>query len=123
MMAANSILTSILSNWRDVLADSVRSDGPDLSMRQWAILLTVYLNSGPHTVRALARELGVPKPAISRALDALSILGFVRRVRDETDRRIVLVQKTPEGSIYIDEFARLVGERMRGPVLGAAAYG
>ncbi|HBS31623.1 MAG TPA: MarR family transcriptional regulator, partial [Parvularcula sp.] len=83
MMAANSILTSILSNWRDVLADSVRSDGPDLSMRQWAILLTVYLNSGPHTVRALARELGVPKPAISRALDALSILGFVRRVRDE----------------------------------------
>lgn len=122
-MAASSILTSILSNWRDVLADSVRSDGPDLSMRQWAILLTVYLNSGPHTVRALARELGVPKPAISRALDALSILGFVRRVRDETDRRIVLVQKTPEGSIYIDEFARLVGERMRGPVMGAAAYG
>jgi DNA-binding MarR family transcriptional regulator len=122
-MAASSILTSILSNWRDVLADSVRSDGPDLSMRQWAILLTVYLNSGPHTVRALARELGVPKPAISRALDALSILGFVRRVRDETDRRIVLVQKTPEGSIYIDEFARLVGERMRGPMMGAAAYG
>lgn len=122
-MAASSILTSILSNWRDVLTDSVRSDGPDLSMRQWAILLTVYLNSGPHTVRALARELGVPKPAISRALDALSILGFVRRVRDETDRRIVLVQKTPEGSIYIDEFARLVGERMRGPMMGAAAYG
>ena len=122
-MAASSILTSVLANWRDVLADSVRSDGPDLSMRQWAILLTVYLNSGPHTVRALARELGVPKPAISRALDALSILGFVRRVRDETDRRIVLVQKTPEGSIYIDEFARLVGERMRGPVMGAAAYG
>lgn len=122
-MAASSILNSILSNWRDVLADSVRSDGPDLSMRQWAILLTVYLNAGPHTVRALARELGVPKPAISRALDALSILGFVRRVRDEADRRIVLVQKTPEGSIYIDQFARLVGERMRGPVIGAAAYG
>lgn len=116
-------MTSILSNWRDVLADSVRSDGPDLSMRQWAILLTVYLNAGPHTVRALARELGVPKPAISRALDALSILGFVRRVRDETDRRIVLVQRTPEGSIYIDQFAHLVSERMRGPMMGSAAYG
>ncbi len=122
-MASTSILTSILTNWRDVLADSVRSAGPDLSMRQWAILLTVYLSSGPHTVRALARDLGVPKPAISRALDALSILGFVRRVRDDTDRRIVLVQKTPEGSIYIDKFASLVGERMRGPMMGAAAYG
>ncbi len=105
------------------MAESVRGDGPDLSMRQWAILLTVYLNQGPHTVRALARDLSVPKPAISRALDALSILGFVRRVRDETDRRIVLVQKTPEGSIYIDGFARLVADRMRGPMMGAAAYG
>jgi DNA-binding MarR family transcriptional regulator len=122
-MAATSIVNSLLANWRDILADSVRSDGPDLSMRQWAILLTVYLNQGPHTVRALARDLGVPKPAISRALDALSILGFVRRVRDETDRRIVLVQKTPEGSIYVDGFARLVAERMRGPLMGQAAYG
>jgi DNA-binding MarR family transcriptional regulator len=113
----------ILTTWRDVLADSVRSDGPDLSMRQWAILLTVYLNPGPHTVRGLSRELHVPKPAISRALDALSILGLIRRVRDDSDRRIVLVQKTAEGSIYIDEFARLVEERSTGPVISPALYG
>ena len=113
----------ILSTWRDVLADAVRSDGPDLSMRQWAILLTVYLNPGPHTVRGLSRDLHVPKPAISRALDALSILGFVRRVRDESDRRIVLVQKTAEGAIYVDEFARIVADRTRGPAVGAALYG
>lgn len=118
-MAASAILTT----WRDVLADAVRSDGPDLSMRQWAILLTVYLNPGPHTVRGLSRDLNVPKPAISRALDALSILGLVRRVRDETDRRIVLVQKTSEGSIYVDDFARIVEDRTRSPVTGAALYG
>lgn len=115
--------TDILKTWRDVLADAVRGDGPDLSMRQWAILLTVYLNPGPHTVRGLARDLNVPKPAISRALDALSILGFVRRVRDETDRRIVLVQKTSDGAIYVDQFARVVGERAAGPVASAALYG
>lgn len=90
------------------MCDAVRADGPDLSMRQWSILLTVYLNPGPHTVRALARDLNVPKPAISRALDALSILGFVRRVRDPNDKRIVLVQKTAEGAIYLDQFARVV---------------
>lgn len=104
--------TETLGPWRDVIADAVRADGPDLSMRQWAILLTVYLGPGPHTVRALARELKVPKPAISRALDALSILKFVRRVRDQDDRRIVLVQKTPEGAIYLDEFMHIVEERM-----------
>lgn len=100
-----------LSIWRDVTADVVRNDGPDLSLRQWAIMLTVYLNPGPHTVRALARDLNVPKPAISRALDALSILGFIRRVRDDGDRRIVLVHKTPEGAIYLDRFSRILEER------------
>lgn len=101
------------------MADAVRADGPDLSIRQWSILLTVYLNPGPHTVRALARDLNVPKPAISRALDALSILKFVRRIRDEKDKRIVLVQKTPEGAIYVDNFARIVEERSEEPSLGA----
>lgn len=108
--------------WRDVLADSVRGDAPDLSMRQWAILLTVYLHPGPHTVRALARELNVPKPAISRALDALSILGLIRRVRNDQDRRIVNVQRTPEGSLFIDDFTRLVDERSTDPVLSAAIF-
>lgn len=118
-MAAPAILTT----WRDVLADAVRSDSPDLSMRQWAILLSVYLNPGPHTVRGLSRDLNVPKPAISRALDALSILGFIRRVRDESDRRIVLVQKTTEGAKYVDEFARIVQDRLGEPTVSAALYG
>ncbi|MEM8772084.1 MAG: MarR family transcriptional regulator [Pseudomonadota bacterium] len=98
----------ILTHWRDVMCDAVRTEGPDLSMRQWSILLTVYLNPGPHTVRALARDLNVPKPAISRALDALSILGLIKRARDSRDKRIVLIQKTTDGAIYLDEFARIV---------------
>lgn len=102
----------ILTSWRNVMCDAVRADGPDLSMRQWAILLTVYLNPGPHTVRGLAEDLSVPKPAISRALDALSILGFVKRVRDAEDRRIVLVQKTTEGAIYLDSFSKIVAGQM-----------
>lgn len=109
----------VLTSWRDVMCDAVRADGPDLSMRQWSILLTVYLNPGPHTVRALAKDLNVPKPAISRALDALSILGFVKRVRDPNDKRIVLVQKTPDGAVYLDEFARLVESRLEVQPLGA----
>lgn len=114
--------TTFLSTWRDVMADAVRGENPDLSMRQWAILLTVYLQPGPHTVRALSRELNVPKPAISRALDALSILGLIRRARDNDDRRIVLVQKTPDGAIFVDQFAKLVEDRSFGPVIGAARY-
>ena len=43
-----------LEVWRGALADSVRDDRPDLSARQLAILLTVYLTEPPHTVRGLA---------------------------------------------------------------------
>lgn len=111
--------TDHLTNWREVMCDAVRADSPDLSMRQWAILMTVYLKPGPHTVRALARDLNVPKPAISRALDALSILGFIKRVRDANDKRIVIVQKTAEGAIYLDNFARLVEAHGEEPALGA----
>ncbi len=116
-------LTDVLTSWRDVMTEAVRADGPDLSMRQWSILLTVYLTPGPHTVRALARELNVPKPAISRALDALSILGFIKRVRDADDKRIVIVQKTTEGAIYVDEFARLVELQSETPAQLGAMFG
>lgn len=103
----------VLISWRDVFVDSVRAEQPDLSMRQWAILLTVYLTPGPHTVRKMSTDLNIPKPAISRALDALSMLKLIKRVRDPNDRRSVLVQKTADGGVFIDDFARLVEERTR----------
>lgn len=111
--------TDILLPWRDVMVDTVRLEQPDLSMRQWALLLTVYLTPGPHTVRRLSEDLEVPKPAISRALDTLGSHGLVRRARDLGDKRVVLVQKTEEGSLFLDQFAHIVAERERQSDLGA----
>jgi DNA-binding MarR family transcriptional regulator len=99
-----------LDLWRNVLVTSVRRAGPDLSSRQLALLLTVYLTAPPHTVRGLAATLNISKPAISRALDRLGRLGFIRRKRDEADRRNVLVQRTVKGSVFLTEFAALVIE-------------
>jgi len=82
---------------KDVLAETVRADGPDLNARQAAILLRVSLEPGPHTVRGLAEALKLGKPAVSRALDALSGLGLAMRVPDDSDRRSVLVQPTARG--------------------------
>ncbi|HHN67662.1 MAG TPA: MarR family transcriptional regulator, partial [Thermopetrobacter sp.] len=39
-----------LSLWRDVNLAMVHDDAPDLSARQMAILLIVYLEPPPHTV-------------------------------------------------------------------------
>lgn len=97
-----------LDLWRGAIVESVRRDGPDLSARQMALLLTVYLTPPPHTVRGLALSLNISKPAITRALDRLSELGLVKRKTDETDRRSVLVQRTVKGSVFLREFGDLI---------------
>ena len=59
----------------DIALAMVRETRPegmaDFTHRQLAILLTVYLERPPHTVRGLAQKLGVTKPVITRALDAM----------------------------------------------------
>jgi DNA-binding MarR family transcriptional regulator len=102
-----------LKLWHDVVADTVRDDGPDLSARQMSILLTVYLSPPPHTVRGLAEQLNISKPAITRALDAMGRLDLLKRKRDETDRRNVLVQRTVKGSVYLSEFAELIAKHAK----------
>ncbi|MBI1206761.1 MAG: MarR family transcriptional regulator [Azospirillum sp.] len=99
-----------LGLWRTALVASVRRDGPDLSARQMALLLSVYLTDPPHTVRGLAATLNICKPAVTRALDRLSVLGFIRRKRDDEDKRNVLVQRTVKGSVFLSDFAELVVE-------------
>ena len=94
--------------WRRTLLATIRRGGPDLSQRQLAVALTVYLTEPPHTVRGLAALLMVSKPAISRALDRLGILGLARRKRDETDGRNVLVQRTVKGAVFFSDFASVV---------------
>lgn len=102
-----------LNVWRKVLVTGVRSKGPDLSARQMALMLTVYLEEGPHTVRGLASYLNISKPAISRALDRLGELDFVKRRRDEKDKRNVLVQRTVKGSAFLVEFVQSIQEANR----------
>ena len=97
-----------LDLWRHALVASVRGDAPDLSARQMALLLSVYLGEGAHTVRGLAQALKISKPAVSRALDRLGELGYIRRERDELDRRNVLVQQTSTGAAFLKEFSELV---------------
>ena len=97
-----------LQLWRGAIVESVRRDGPDLSARQMALMLTIYLTPPPHTVRGLALSLNISKPAITRALDRLGELGLVKRKIDEADRRSVLVHRTVKGSVFLREFGDLI---------------
>lgn len=97
-----------LDLWRRALIADVRRSAPDLTVRQTAILLTVYLSRPPHTVRGLANALRISKPAVTRAVDRLTALDLVRRRIDERDRRSVLIEGTERGPAYLSELAGLI---------------
>ncbi len=94
-----------LQLWHRVNLGSVLEVGPDLSARQMAVLTTVYLEAGPHTVRSLAGRLAITISPITRALDTLGRYKLVDRGPDPTDKRSVLVRRTPQGSRYLSDFA------------------
>jgi DNA-binding MarR family transcriptional regulator len=95
-----------LSGWMRALIEYVRSGEPDLTNRQMALLMLVYLTPGPHTVRGLARMLGVSKPVVTRALNTLGALGYLRRERDQDDRRNVFVVRTNDGAEFLEAFKK-----------------
>jgi DNA-binding MarR family transcriptional regulator len=109
-MSASLTTAQALALWHDVALAMVKDDEPDLSVRQMSILLTIYLEPPPHTVRGLAHKLGVSKPVVTRALDAMGKLELVSRRRDEQDRRNVLVQRTVKGALYLERLADTIGK-------------
>jgi len=99
---------------RHTIIALVRRDGADLSARQLGVFLTCYLNEGGHTVRGLAAELNVSKPAITRALDRLGELDLARRKVDPVDRRSVLVQRTTRGAAFLRDLRGIMTEASGG---------
>lgn len=94
--------------WHAATLAMVRDDKPDLTIRQFAVLLSVYLEPPPHTVRGLAAKLGVTKPVVTRALDTMGNMKLLKRRRDERDRRNVIIQRTLEGSLFLEHVGDLV---------------
>jgi len=101
-------LSEGLDIWYRVTTQSVQDSAPDLSTRQMAVLMTVYLSEGPHTVRSLAKHLNVTKAVISRAIDRLSSYGYVERAPDYRDKRSIILRRTSGGINYLRDFARLI---------------
>jgi DNA-binding MarR family transcriptional regulator len=109
-MASTPAPDHLVGILRDTVVALVRRDGPDLSARQLGVFLTCYLQDGAHTVRGLAADLHVSKPAITRALDRLGELDLARRKVDPLDRRSVLVQRTLKGAAFLRDLRAVMTE-------------
>jgi DNA-binding MarR family transcriptional regulator len=100
---AHAVNFNLLRTSTDLLsemeAEALRPLG--LTHAGFLILMTLWI-TGPRETRELARVVQVSRPAIVSAVDTLAKSHLVRRIRSETDRRLVSVQLTPAGT-------RLVG--------------
>jgi DNA-binding MarR family transcriptional regulator len=106
---------------REVVVSLVRKDGPALSSHQFGVYLTCYLKDGDHTVRGLAKELGVSKSVITRALDKLGELELAQRRTDPADRRSVIVERTKAGRAMLHELHSIAAASARSMTPGSLA--
>jgi DNA-binding MarR family transcriptional regulator len=91
-------LQRVLSKVFSVLrrGDTTRTDAGDLTLAQLSILLTL-LDQGPIRMTDLAAHERVRTPTTTVAIRRLEKLGLVKRSRDPSDLRAVLVDITPKG--------------------------
>ena len=104
-----------LELWRQTIFEIVRQteNDADLSSRQMAVLLDVYMTDPPHTVRALASDLNISKPAVSRAIDKLSSLDLIKRQTDDKDRRSINLYRTVNGARFVMRLGDIIAEKAR----------
>lgn len=100
----------LLRGYLNATVTMVRSDAPDLTDRQKTVMLKVYLDDDPQTVRGLAHYCEISKPAITRALDRLAEFDFIRRKTDPLDRRSVIAQRTSAGHKFIQQIGDVLVE-------------
>ena len=60
------------------------------------------------SVEEVALRAGVSKPVVTRALNTLGTLGYLRRERDEADRRNIFVAQTAKGADFLEGFGSLI---------------
>jgi DNA-binding MarR family transcriptional regulator len=85
----------------------------DLTPEDWGLMTPLYLREPgkPTSPGALARDLDLSSGAMTSRLDRLEQLGYVRRTRDEDDRRGVKVEMTEAGRAAWDRAAEVAGRR------------
>ena len=94
-----------LTGWMKALIAYVRSGEPDLTNRQMALLMLVYLTPGPHTVRGAQLDHG------ARQLAGLR-LGVGERAG--TDLHVEHQRASPLGQFLAHHRAGDQGERLDG---------
>lgn len=96
-----------------------------LSYPQAAVLVVLHLHGAPLPLSRVARLLTQEAQSTTELADRLERRGYVRRIRDQRDRRLVLLELTPEGCAAVEEILPAIdqaGERIFGVLSSAQQH-
>ncbi len=101
---ADEVLRTIPLVTRKVAAD-LRKLAPHHKLAHIG-LLTIIAQS-PHSLSELADLHAASMPTMSRTITTIENLGWVARIRSDSDRRIVMIEATPTGRAALREVHEL----------------
>lgn len=89
----------------------------DLTSAQWSPLMRLRMQ-GTATVAELARWSQIDAGAMTRLLDRLEKKGLCKRARSTEDRRVVMVELTPEGEAAMEHVPAVLADVMNQHLAG-----
>ena len=87
---------------------------------QWVPLHKLHMGRAT-TVAELARECQLDTGAMTRLLDRLEAKGLCRRVRSQSDRRVVNIELTEEGSVAAEQVPHILSRVQNEHLAGFSA--
>ena len=109
---AGEVLRTIPLVTRKVAAD-LRKSAPNMKLAHIGLLTMIART--PHSLSELADLHAASMPTMSKTITTIENLGWVVRIRSDTDRRIVMIEATPAGR----EALQKVHELAIAPIEGA----
>ena len=84
----------------------------DVTPQQMVTILTISeLKSCKISI--ISKRMGISPPVVTGLIDRLVMSGYVARMRDSQDRRIVFVKLTKKGNTYVGKFRRTIQKKWK----------
>ncbi len=83
------------------------------SMPLSQMLMLAMIEKEPMSIGRISSRMGIAKPNITPLVDALLARGYVRRVRNGADRRVVYVEVLDPGRACLDEIRAVITDQIR----------
>lgn len=77
-------------------------------------LMQYLQDNGPSSISIICDTIIIQKPNIVPMVDSLVKAGYVQRIRDTTDRRVVNVLLTNEGQVFMAGLNGAIDEALQG---------